>query len=99
MLLVAVPGYSVLFAASALVGGSAGGVLPLWPGMIAFRFGRRALPQVMGLMSPMVLIIQGFGAPVATAMHFPPAFVIFMAMLAGSLLISSRVDRAPLQAK
>jgi hypothetical protein len=93
--LVAFPGYAVLFAASALVGGSAGGVLPLWPGMIAFRFGRNALPQVMGLMSPMVLIVQGFGAPFATAMHFRPAYVVFLAMLIGSIILSYRLNRKP----
>jgi MFS family permease len=95
LLLVAVPGYAVLFAASALVGGSAGGVLPLWPGMIAFRFGRNALPQVMGLMSPMVLIVQGFGAPFATAMHFRPAYVVFLVMLIGSIILSYRLNRTP----
>lgn len=93
LLLVAVPGYGILFVASALVGGSAGGVLPLWPGMIAFRFGRHALPQVMGLMSPMVLIVQGFGAPFATAMGFAPAFVIFAVMLVVSAALSRNLNR------
>jgi len=95
ILLVAVPGYPALFVASALVGGSAGGILPLWPGLIAFRFGRHALPQVMGLMSPMILIIQGFGAPFATAMHFRPAYFVFIAMLIGSLIVSRRLNRPP----
>jgi MFS family permease len=93
VLLVSVPGYSILFVASALVGGSAGGVLPLWPGMIAYRFGRHALPQVMGLMSPMVLIVQGFGAPFATAMGFAPAFMIFALMLVASALLSRNLNR------
>lgn len=95
LLLVSVPGYTILFVASALVGGSAGGVLPLWPGLIAFRFGHRALPQVMGLMSPLVFILQGFGAPFATAMHFRPAYLVFAAMLVASALISRNLNKAP----
>ncbi len=88
VLLVTAPAYQMLFIASALVGASAGGVLPLWPGMIAFRFGREALPKVMGLMSPMVLIVQGFGAPLATALEYRPAFWLFIAMLIGSAFLS-----------
>jgi predicted MFS family arabinose efflux permease len=95
ILLVAIPGYRILFVASALAGASAGGVLPLWPGMIAFRFGRRALPQVMGLMSPMVLIVQGFGAPFATAVHFRPAYIVFIALLIASAIFSRNLNRAP----
>lgn len=87
-LLVTAPAYQILFLASALVGASAGGVLPLWPGMIAFRFGREALPKVMGLMSPMVLIVQGFGAPLATALEYRPAYWLFIAMLIGSAVLA-----------
>lgn len=94
VMLVALPAYWVLFVASALVGGSAGGVLPLWPGMIAFRFGRRSVAQVMGLMSPMVLIAQGLGAPFATAVHFRPAFIVFVVMLIGSAVFSRTINRA-----
>lgn len=94
-LLVTTQAYAMLFVASALAGASAGGVLPLWPGMIAFRFGRHALPQVMGLMSPMVFVIQGFGAPFATAMNFRPAFMIFIVMLAASAFFARNVNRAP----
>jgi len=46
------------------------------------------LPQVMGLMSPLVLSLQGFGAPIATAMHYRPAFLIFIGLLVVSALIS-----------
>lgn len=88
VLLVTAPAYQILFLASALVGASAGGVLPLWPGMIAFRFGREALPKVMGLMSPMVLIVQGFGAPLATALEYRPAYCLFIAMLIGSAVLA-----------
>lgn len=96
-LLAAIPDYTILFVASALAGASAGGVLPLWPGLIAFRFGRHALPQVMGLMSPMVLILQGFGAPFASAMHFRPAFIVFVVMLIASAIFARNLNRAPAQ--
>jgi MFS family permease len=82
------PGYSALYIAAACVGASAGGVLPVWPGLVAQRFGRRALPQVMGLMSPMVVSLQGFGAPFVLAMHFKPAFLVFGASLVLSAVIS-----------
>ena len=94
ILLAAVPDYKILFVASALAGASAGGVLPLWPGLIAFRFGRHALPQVMGLMSPMVLILQGFGAPFASAMHFRPAFIVFVVMLIVSAVVARNLNKA-----
>jgi MFS family permease len=93
ILLVAASGYSVLFIASALVGASAGGVLPLWPGMIAHRFGRHALPRVMGMMSPMVLIVQGFGAPLASALTYGPAFWLFIVMLVASAAISRNASK------
>lgn len=92
ILLVVSPDYRVLFIAAAMVGASAGGVLPLWPGMIAHRFGRAALPRVMGLMSPMVLIVQGFGAPLATALDYQPAFMLFIGMLIVSAGISRNAD-------
>jgi MFS family permease len=90
VLLSATHDYGVLFAASACVGASAGGVLPVWPGLVAQRFGRRALPQVMGLMSPMIVSLQGFGAPFVLAMHFKPAFLVF----GGSLVLSALVSLA-----
>jgi MFS family permease len=89
ILLSFVHGYPVLFAASACIGASAGGVLPVWPGLVAFRFGPRALPQVMGLMSPIVISLQGFGAPLITGLHYHPAFLI----LIGSLLVSTVLSR------
>lgn len=93
ILLAATRDYSLLFIVGALVGASAGGVLPLWPGMIAHRFGRQALPRVMGLMSPMVLIVQGFGAPVATALDYRPAFLLFIAMLVAAAVISRNISK------
>lgn len=89
ILLSFVPGYAVLFVASACIGASAGGVLPVWPGLVAFRFGPRALPQVMGLMSPIVISLQGFGAPLITGLHYHQAFLI----LIGSLVVSAVLSR------
>lgn len=94
-MLLFLPQYSILFAASACVGGSAGGILPVWPGMVAHRFGRAALPHVMGLMSPVVLCIQGLGAPFAAATHYRPAFMVFLVMLLIALLVSRNVHRDP----
>jgi MFS family permease len=93
VLLVAVPGYTVVFVAAACAGASAGGVLPLWPGMIAHRFGRARLAQVMGLMSPMVLSLQGFGAPFATAVNFRPAYIVFAVMLLISAFLSRNLNK------
>ena len=89
ILLTTVQGYTVLFAAAAAIGASAGGILPVWPGLVAFRFGPRALPQVMGLMSPIVISLQGFGAPLITGLHYRDAYLI----LIGSLLVSAFLSR------
>ena len=90
---VTIPTVQVLYIAAAFYGASAGGILPVWPGLIAFRFGRAALPQVMGIMSPMVWVIQGFGAPFTTAMNFKPAFYFFMALLIVSLFITRNLNK------
>jgi MFS family permease len=79
---------NMLFVAAGCVGASAGGILPVWPGLVAFRFGRHALPKVMGLMAPIVVSLQGFGAPFAAAMHFRPAFMVFVGMLVLSAILS-----------
>lgn len=89
ILLTTVQGYAVLFVAAAAIGASAGGVLPVWPGLVAFRFGPRALPQVMGMMSPIVISLQGFGAPLITSLNYRDAFLI----LIGSLLLSAVLSR------
>jgi MFS family permease len=81
ILLASVQGYGVLFVASACTGASAGGILPVWPGLVAERFGRFNLPRAMGLMSPIVVSLQGFGAPIVTALHFRPAFAWFIGVL------------------
>ena len=85
--------YNILFVVSALVGASSGGILPVWPGLVATRFGRGALPQVMGLMSPMVVALQGFGAPFVLAMHFKPAYLVFAVMLVGSAILSRNLSK------
>jgi MFS family permease len=93
VLLLAVPDYNILFAASVCVGGAAGGILPVWPGLVAFRFGRHSLSQVMGLMGPMVVSLQGFGAPLAAQLHYRPAFALFLVLLLVSVFVSRNLNR------
>ena len=93
VLLLAVPDYNILFVASACVGGAAGGILPVWPGLVAFRFGRHSLSQVMGLMGPMVVSLQGFGAPLAAQLHYRPAFALFLVLLLVSVFVSRNLNR------
>lgn len=93
ILLLVVPDYNILFAASVCVGGAAGGILPVWPGLVAFRFGRSALAQVMGLMGPIVVSLQGFGAPMAAALHYRLAFEIFLALLVISAVVSRNLNK------
>lgn len=94
LLLVFAPSLTNTFIAAALVGGSAGGVLPVWPGLIAFRFGRLALPQVMSVMAPLVLSLQGLGglyvtwATANTPMGAKTAFITFIVMLLLSAIIT-----------
>jgi MFS family permease len=56
--------YSLVTAAF-LLGYSSGGLYPVWPGFIVEQFGRGSLAQVMGLMSPIILIALVVGAPLA----------------------------------
>jgi MFS family permease len=84
---------NLLFVAAACVGGSAGGILPVWPGLVAFRFGRHALPKVMGLMSPLVVSLQGAGGYFATAVGFDTAFKVFAGMLVLSAILSVGLSR------
>jgi hypothetical protein len=85
--------YNMLYLASACVGASSGGVLPVWPGLVAQRFGRPSLPQVMGLMSPVVVGLQGFGAPFIVGMHFKPAYPVLAVLLVLSAILSSTLSR------
>lgn len=79
--------------ASACVGGAAGGLLPVWPGLVAFRFGRHTLPKVMGLMGPIVVSLQGFGAAMAAKLHYQLAFEIFLVMMLVSLFVSRNLNK------
>ena len=93
VLLLTVPDYNILFAASVCVGGAAGGILPVWPGLVAFRFGRQSLGQVMGLMGPIVVSLQGFGAPLAAVLHYRLAFELFLVMLMISAIVSRNLNK------
>lgn len=92
-LLVFAPTYGNMFIAAACTGGSAGGVLPVWPGLIAFRFGRQRLAQVMGLMAPLVLSIQGLGAPIAAQVGYTSAFQAFIGFLILSAILSFSLNK------
>ena len=91
--LLTVPSYGVLYLASLCVGGAAGGILPVWPGFVAFRFGRHSLAQVMGLMGPIVVSLQGFGAPFAASLHYRLPFEIFLAGLVVSVFVSRNLNK------
>jgi MFS family permease len=91
--LLAVPSYNILYLASFCVGAAAGGILPVWPGFVAFRFGRKSLPQVMGLMGPIVVSLQGFGAPFAAQFHYRLPFEIFLGFLVASVVISRNLNK------
>jgi MFS family permease len=91
--LLAVPSYGILYLASFCVGAAAGGILPVWPGFVAFRFGRKSLPQVMGLMGPIVVSLQGFGAPFAAQFHYRLPFEIFLGFLLVSVVVSRNLNR------
>ena len=85
--------YTGLAIASACVGGAAGGLLPVWPGLVAFRFGRHSLPKVMGLMGPIVVSLQGFGAAVAASLHYRLAFEIFLGLMVVSVIVSRNLNK------
>ena len=85
--------FTGLAIASACVGGAAGGLLPVWPGLVAFRFGRHTLPKVMGLMGPIVVSLQGFGAPFAAAMHYTFAFEVFVGFTIVSFIVSWNLNK------
>jgi MFS family permease len=91
--LLAVPNYNVLYLASLCVGAAAGGILPVWPGFVALRFGRQSLAQVMGLMGPIVVSLQGFGAPFAAQLHYRLPFEIFLGCLVAAAFVSRNLNR------
>jgi MFS family permease len=92
-LLVFAPTYDHMFFAAACTGASAGGVLPVWPGLIAQRFGRQRVAQVMGLMAPLVLSIQGLGAPIAAQLGYTSVFPVFIGFLILSVVLSWTLNK------
>jgi MFS family permease len=85
--------FTGLAIASAAVGAAAGGLLPVWPGLVAFRFGRHTLPKVMGLMGPIVVSLQGFGATIAAKLHYQLAFEIFLGLMVVSAVVSINLSK------
>jgi len=92
-LLVFAPTFNNMYIAAACTGASAGGVLPVWPGLIALRFGRQRLAQVMGLMAPLVLSIQGLGAPIAAQVGYKTVFPVFIVFTILSAILSVGLNK------
>jgi predicted MFS family arabinose efflux permease len=63
--LLAAETYAVLLAASAILGFSTGGMLPVWGTLIARAFGPLRFARVMGLMQPVMMPLSLASAPFA----------------------------------
>ena len=59
------PDYPVLIVAAALLGLAAGGMLPVWGGMVAAAFGTENFGRAMGLISPLIVVIVMPGFAIA----------------------------------
>ncbi len=84
------PAYPAMIAAACLLGLAAGGMLPVWAGMIAAAFGTASFGRAMGLVSPVigVLVMPGFmiaGWSADTTGSYAPALRIFV----GQILVAS----------
>jgi MFS family permease len=84
-LLLGNPAYLVLCLASALLGLSAGGILPLMGSIYSERFGAKSFGRVMGLVT-MFITLGGFGPLIAGAVFdatgdYDAAFYTFLAIL------------------
>lgn len=89
VLLLASPSYSVLLAASALMGLAVGAILTLWSLIIASRFGQAKFGTAMGLIIPvqlpmMLVCVTGIGHIFDSIGSYLPAFATFagLALLA-----------------
>ena len=91
------PGSSTLVAAACLLGLAAGGMLPVWGGMVATAFGTANFGRAMGLMSPLIalLVMPGFliaGWSDDTTGSFVLAFRIFMVGIAVASVLLLGLD-------
>ena len=93
------PDYPALVVASSLLGLAAGGMLPVWGGMIAAAFGTENFGRAMGLISPLIalLVMPGFmiaGWSEDTTGSFSLGFQIFVGQIvfASVLLLGLDLD-------
>ena len=86
------PPYSILFVGACVLGLSAGGMVPVWTGMVAAGFGTPNFGRAMGLMSPMIAVLVMPGYLIAgwsddTMGSFRPAFQFFVASIGLAFLL------------
>lgn len=92
------PAYPMLMAAAAIMGFSAGAVLPLWTGSISERFGSASYGSVMGAMIvvqlPLVFACMRYaGHAFDTTGHYDEAFAAFIALTVLAVLAIQPVRR------
>ncbi len=63
------PGFARLLFASAVLGLSVGGIMPLWGALVGACFGRAVFGRAIGLMNPMMLPFNLAGAPLAAWLY------------------------------
>jgi MFS family permease len=96
------PIYAWMIVASVLMGLAAGGMLPVWGGLVAAAFGTASFGRVMGLLMPVisVLVMPGFmiaGASSDATGSFTLAMRIFVGLigLAALLLLGLQLPGSP----
>lgn len=97
-ILMALPAYPMLMAAAAIMGFSAGAVLPLWTGSISERFGAASYGSVMGAMIVMQLplafaCMRYAGHSFDTTGHYDGAFAAFIVLTVLAVLVIQPVRR------
>ncbi|MDP6978732.1 MAG: MFS transporter [Myxococcota bacterium] len=94
------PGYAGMLVATALMGLAAGGMLPVWSGMIGEAFGVASFGLVMGLMMPIITVFAA-PAPTVAGLSFDQTQSYSLAMqcfvgvliVAAALLVPLRLDQ------
>ena len=86
------PPYEVMLVAACVMGMSAGGMVPVWTGMVAAGFGTPNFGRAMGLMSPLIAVLVMPGYLVAgwsddTTGSFRLAFQFFVASIGLACLL------------
>ncbi|MCB1677214.1 MAG: MFS transporter [Halioglobus sp.] len=93
-------GLTALVAGSVAVGLAAGGMLPVWGAMLAWLFGAANYGRVMGQMNPVIIPMSLVAPPLAGAIYdrtgsYNAAFILFIVLLALSLLLLPAIRRSP----